>query len=276
MTSRRLLGLFPGLVYTKDMFIDSHCHLFLKPLSQNLNRVIDQAQKAGIKKIIIPATDLADFNWIKSHINRPGLYFCLGIHPSQIKAKLKWPEVAQEIQKIKSAYPNKIVAIGEIGLDSQVNTSLNRQISWLERQVQLAEKLHLPIVIHNRGCQAHFQKLILSHKMDKPGVFHSFIGKPAWLSFILKHGFYIGLSGLATYSSFNPKNWLIIKSNLDRIIFETDAPFLLPSQLKSSQTFNQPANVKIIAEFIASKLNGNIKFINQTSSQNALKLFNLQ
>ncbi len=234
--------------------IDTHCHLQIQPLADNLTSVLSKAKAADVDKIIVPTTRLNDFDWIENHVRLPGVYFGLGIHPSELESNLSWSEVEKRIIHLKKTYPDKIVSIGEIGIDLTTSVDLNLQIDWFVKQVNLSLKLNLPILIHNQKAKHVFKDLITKINSWPKAVFHAFIGKPSWLEFIFDHGFYIGLGGISTYPSFNRKNWLIIKGRLNQVVLETDSPYLLPTQLKGKQSYNQPANVKIIQRCITNQL----------------------
>ncbi len=262
------------MVWQKLELIDSHCHLSYSPLREHLKEVLAASRVAGVRRIVVPMTSPREFGWFRTHLKLENLFFALGVHPSAIE-KVDWPKVKDQILTLINQQPTKIIAIGEVGLDSTYPFSLDNQLTLFLKQVKLAKKLQLPLIIHNRGCRHLFHQLILEGTLQPPAVFHSFIGRPSWLEFLFKKGFHIGLGGLALGSSFNSQNWQLIKKWQERLLLETDAPFLLPPPLKGKEKYNQSANVKIIAEVIALKLGISLKELAKITTQNAVNFFQL-
>ncbi|NOY14962.1 MAG: TatD family hydrolase [bacterium] len=254
--------------------IDTHCHLQIPPLADKLSQTIDQAKKQGVKKIIVPAVNSNDFGWFEDNINLDGLYFSLGIHPDSLMGH-DWRTVKTKIIQLSQKFPQKIVAIGEIGLDTKINIPMDTQIKWFKQQINLAKQLNLPVIIHNRAASDVFKGLFNDIKTWPKAVFHAFIGKPDWLELILTKGFYVGLGGMITWANFNQQNWPVLQSFQDKIVLETDAPFLLPTILKGKERYNKPVNVKIIANFAAYKLGRSESDLETLTDQNSAYLFNL-
>ncbi len=254
--------------------VDSHCHLSSSPLKEHLTKVLTASQVVGVGKIVVPMTNSKELNWFRAHLREKCLFFALGIHPSAVE-ETNWSRTRDEFITMISQKPTKIVALGEVGLDKTYPVSLNEQLKLFLNQLKLAEEVHLPLIIHNRGCRHLFYQLIQEGTLRPPAVFHSFIGRPSWLQFLLEKGFYIGLGGLALGLSFNPQNWQLIKKWKSRLLLETDAPFLLPPSLKGREKYNQPANVRIIAEVIAPKLGVSLKELAKITTQNAVNFFQL-
>ncbi len=253
--------------------IDTHCHLQIKPLRDKIKEVIGQAKKEGVTKIICPMVKKSDLEWIKNQIDLEGVYFGLGIHPGGVDEVDDWEKLQNQIIDLCKKYPQKIVAIGEIGLDVKYPNKA-KQIEMFKKQIELAGELDLPIIIHNRGARNEFKE-IFQNQVKVKGVFHAFVGKPDWLYWIVNKGFYVGLGGMVTWESFNQSNWEVLKSWQDKIVLETDAPFLLPTILKGKKSYNQPVNVKIIANFIAYKLGLGVKDIDRITTENSNYLFKL-
>lgn len=252
--------------------LDSHCHLhdhefFSEGQAENC---LENAQKNGVLQIICIGTNhddsLAAKNFAKNHQN---VFWTYGVHP----------EFASKNSKNSPKYPNnipndgladikdqKLVAIGEIGLDYHYE-GFDRlsQIKLFESELQLARDYHLPVSFHIREAFDDFFAVI-SNFPEIQGVVHSFTDNKKNLKKVLNCGFYVGVNGLATYST-------LPLPPLERIILETDAPFLTP--VPNRGKINEPAYIKDIAEWLSTKLGISSSEIAEKTTENGQKLFNL-
>jgi TatD DNase family protein len=266
------------------MLIDTHCHLNFKAFKKILDQVLWQSSEAGVKKIIVPGSDLeSSQKAVNLACHFIHLYAAVGIHPHHIdKLKIKKGKLINQLKKL--AKNNKVVAIGECGLDYYhypktkyknyiVNNKFkNKQIELFKIHLKLAKEMKLPVIIHNRLASLDIQSVINNHQSAISGVFHCFDGDEIFLKWVIKKGFYVGFDGNITYKK-SLQN-LVKMAPMDRILLETDSPFLTPEPLKSKKNFpNKPENIKIIAREIA-KIKG-ISFITvvKKTTANAQKLF---
>jgi TatD DNase family protein len=257
------------------MLVDTHCHLNLKPFEKDWRKVAERAKKAGVEKMIVVGIDLTTSQKAIAMARKTkGVYATVGLHPfhppklsllNNLKARLK------ELAKAK-----EVVAIGECGLDySRGTKNQNQQKRVLGMQIQLAKELNLPLIINNRGADEALLD-VLDHfcKNDNyypKAVLHCISGSRDYLSKGLELGFYVGVDGNVTYSK--PVRDLVKLTPLERLVLETDSPFLTPEPQRRLR--NQPINVKIVAEFVA-KLNSiSLEKIKAVTTKNAKALFGI-
>ena len=242
------------------MLIDTHCHLHDRQFfsEAQAEEMIKRAHKNGVKKIVCIGTDPEDSvaarDFADSH---DGIYWTYGIHP-------------EEYDKYKEGFvrDNKLVAIGEVGLDYH-NDGYNReaQIKLFEKMLQLAVDHDLPVSFHVRNAFDDFLPIVANFPTVR-GVVHSFTDSKKTLRKILENtGFYVGVNGLATYST-------LPLPPLERIILETDAPFLTPEPFRG--IINEPGYVLNIAQWLSNKLGVEFEVIERETTENAKRLYNFQ
>ena len=173
----------------------------------------------------------------------------------------------------------RVLAVGEIGLDYYRDyTPHDAQVDILQQQLSLAAQENKPVIIHCRQAMndlwpilKSWQESITSSLKNRPGVFHSFDSDLIIAGEIINHSFFIGVSGPVTYKNAGDHQKTIGSLHLEKLVLETDAPFLSPHPLRGK--INEPANIPIIAEKVAQLLNCSVEQVAQTTSANAEKLF---
>lgn len=252
------------------MLVDSHAHLNFADYADKIDEIISDAKAAGVEKIINIGTSLSDSqDAIKLATKHEGLFATVGIHPNDnLNAtvdNIDW-EIFENLAK-----SSKVVAIGETGLDFSKSTDRDRQIKLFQKQISIAEKHNLPLSIHIREAQDDLIKIPLSGR----GVFHCFSGNEQYLEFILTKlpKFYISFAGNVTFRNAKPLQELAKLVPPERLLVETDCPFLSPEPLRGSQ--NVPANVKITAQRLAELKGVDFQKLAEITTQNAEKLFNI-
>ncbi|MBI2028085.1 MAG: TatD family hydrolase [Candidatus Levybacteria bacterium] len=263
--------------------IDVHCHLNFHAFEKDYDEVIKSAFKAGVTKIINVGTKIdSSFRAVEMAQKYPQLYAIVGVHPHHAdKLEAGW-----ELELEKLAKNPKVVAIGEIGIDyfryksnSIVDPKLQKET--FIKQIILANKLKLPLQIHNRLAGKDILDILENHKpylLNPPGMFHCMSGDLDSLKKVLDLGFYIGFDGNITYSGLAPGETVELKelvsyAPLDRIVTETDSPFLTPEPMRGVK--NRPEYVIIIGEFI-SKLRGiNFDKLRNQTTKNVKKIFSI-
>lgn len=268
------------------MFIDTHAHLNLmteKPENQPINpenltliqKIVDQASTASVKLIINISTEPIDsIDSVKIARSCPHVFATVGLHPCNSLSN--WKEQIKEIEKlIKDKEQNKIVGIGEIGLDFYHEPfDSNAQNAAFRTQIEMALANNLPIVVHVRKAADEVLRVLEEYKNNGlRGVIHCFSQNQQFADQVLEWGFYIGIDGHITYPKNNELRQTIKKTPLDRLLLETDAPFLPPQQFRGKQ--NHPAYIPLIAEFIASLKETSLENIENQTTENAKKLFGL-
>lgn len=264
--------------------IDVHCHLNFHAFEKDVDEVIKQAFEAGVTKIVNVGTKIdSSQKAIELAEKYDNLYAIIGVHPHHAdKLEDNW------IQELQSLAKNpKVVGIGEIGMDyfryksnDIVDPKLQKEV--FIKQIELAYKLKLPLQIHNRHAGNEIIDILLNHKsylLNPPGMFHCVSGNLDFLKKVLDLGFYVGFDGNITYSGLAPgedtdlKN-LIKYTPLDRIVAETDSPFLTPLPHRGSR--NVPSYVIITAKFIAQIKGVTFEEFEVKTIENANTIFNLK
>lgn len=243
------------------MLVDSHAHLNFPELLADIDSVLARAKAAGVEKIINIGTSLADSKTaIELAQKYDNLYATVGIHPEGTETD--WDRFEQ------LAKSPKVVAIGECGLDNKVGLPNQREIFL--KQIEIAKKLDLPLSIHIRDAQDDLMTLPLG---GVRGVFHCFSGDEKYLKWTQELGFYISFAGNITFKNAEGLRDLARLVPLDRLLVETDCPFLAPDPVRGSR--NEPANVKIIALRLAEVKNVSFEELAARTTENAEKLFGI-
>jgi len=247
--------------------IDTHCHLYDKKLYNDLDSIILNAKKMNISKMICIGDNLTTSEQsIQLSEKYPNIYATIGIHPHEAKNA---PENYLDIIKQKNKH-NKVVAIGEIGLDYHYNFSApNIQKKIFLEQLELAKTLNLPAVIHCRDSYEDLYEIILKSK-NTAGVIHCFSGNLEFAHKIIELGYYISFTGMITFVE--ELEHIIKNVELKHILVETDSPYLAPVPYRGK--VNQPAYVNKVAEKIADIKNVSIQEVDTVTSNNASLLFN--
>lgn len=266
------------------MLTDTHCHLDLDKFDNDRDAVVQRANDAGLTRILIPSLTLDSSRAaVKLAESNPMLFIAIGVHPNDA---LTWNDETLESLKKIAAISKKIVAIGEIGLDYYWNDAPHDiQQKILKEQLVLAEELNLPVVIHLREkndaehgeCSSDLIKILedwaISSKSEKEakGVLHSFSGSLETAQRAVDLGFYIGVTGPVTYKNADKKRQVIASLPLDRLLIETDAPFLAPIPYRGKR--NEPAFVSHIADKIAEVHSRTPQEVAMITTSNATRLF---
>lgn len=242
------------------MLIDSHCHLTKRFLDDS-TETIKRARENGVEKMICVGTSLEDCKQAVEIAQKfEGVFASVGIHPEETCNN--WGEFEKLISE------PKVVAIGECGLDYKIGLPGQKEI--FEKQISLAEKYDKPLIIHIRDAQEDLMKINLKKCR---GVFHCFSGNPNYLKYVLNLGFYVSFAGNVTFKKAEELQDLAKLVPLDRLLVETDSPFLSPDPLRGKQ--NTPANVKIVAQYLANLKGVPFEELEKVTSNNAATLFNL-
>lgn len=254
------------------MLIDTHAHLFYPNFEDDLEEVIQRAEEAGIDFILVPATDLQSAEKvIKLTEQYDMIYGAVGIHPHETKG---WnSSLVEEIESL--AGHNKIVAVGEIGLDYYYDYSpKEKQIEAFKSQIDLALKLDLPIIVHNRDSDEDMMEIIGSYcSSGLKAQFHCFNGSQKDAYELMHMGYMISFTGNITFKKADELREILKNIRIDQILLETDSPFLTPVPYRGKR--NEPANVKFIAEQVAEAHNLSVADVGRITSFNAFRIFGI-
>ncbi|MBZ0283542.1 MAG: TatD family hydrolase [Anaerolineae bacterium] len=258
--------------------IDTHCHINFDSYDEDRAAVLQRAVDAGVTRIIIPAVDIETSREIvKMVTTHGGLYGAVGIHPNSTADFTE--TMLAEIETL-AAQP-KIISIGEIGLDYYWDKSpKEKQFQAFEAQLALASQLELPVIIHNRQANEDtisiletWAKGLTGSLKDRPGVMHSFSGTAAIAERALACGFYLGFTGPITYKNADETRRIAAAVPLDRLLVETDGPFLTPVPHRGKR--NEPAHIPLIVERLAGVTQSTPEEMARIATENAVRLFQL-
>jgi TatD DNase family protein len=249
---------------------DTHTHLHFDQFRSDIDKVIQRAQKEGVKKILTLGTDLkSSQRALEISKKYHDVYSAVGIHPTDIfRARENDSNFIKELATINS----EVVAIGEIGLDLYwKEVPLKNQIPVFKKMLEIAEDLNLPVVIHNRNAQIEMQKIFREFESTNlRGVMHSFSGSINDAKFYLDIGLYISFTGVVTFKNF--KELDVVKSiPLNKLLLETDSPFLAPVPKRGQR--NEPSYIKYTAKKLSEILDIPIEEIIRVTAENAHQLF---
>lgn len=249
------------------MFTDTHCHLY-KEYYDSIELILNNAKNAGINRFINNGCDANSNNEVLALAEKyPNVYAAIGIHP-EIADDYKWEDINFLLENINN---NKVVAIGEIGLDYHyTKENKTEQIELFKKQLALAEKYNMPVIIHSREATDDTIRILKEYKVK--GVIHSFSGSLETAKEYIKLGFLLGINGVITFKNCKMKEY-ITDIPLSNIILETDAPYLTPEPLRGHK--NEPTNIKYIAEFIAKAYNVTLEELSIITNNNIKRIFDI-
>lgn len=254
------------------MFIDTHAHLSYS-FGVNPPVFISNANNAGVEKIIVSCCDkesiLEGLELIEKFNN---IYLTVGFHPENAGRQDNAGNVCDEdllwLEDIVSNC-SKVVGIGEIGLDYYwVKDNKDEQKDLFIKQLEIAKKFNLPLVIHSRDSIQDTYDIL--SKYDLKGDIHCFSGSSEMAKKFIELGYVIGIGGVVTFS--NSKLYEVVKEiGLDNIVLETDSPYLSPFRGRN----NESCNIPIIAEKISEVLDVSVEEVRDITTRNANRLFDL-
>lgn len=248
-----------------NFLIDTHCHIF-KDDYLDIKKVLDNAKDNKVKYIINNGsnakTNLEVLDSIKKYQE---VYGAIGIHPEEV---LNYQESDLEMLE-KNLNNPKIVAIGEIGLDYHYTKETKfEQIDLLEKQLKIAEKYDIPVIIHSRDATEDTINIL--KKFNVRGTIHSFSGSLETAKIYIKMGFLLGVNGVITFKNAKIKD-VIKEVGLENIILETDSPYLTPEPFRGKQ--NSPAHILEIGQFVANLYNTSLENVAIKTNENIKKMY---
>lgn len=210
--------------------IDTHSHIYVEEFADDVDEVVSRAQQAGVEKILLPNINRESIEPMLALCHRyPGyLYPMMGLHPEDVKED--WEQLLSEMETMLQQPGNPFVAVGEVGLDFYWDkTFCEEQKKAFDAQIQWAVRYGLPLMIHCRDAHDELLEALAPYKgTGLKGVFHCFGGTPEQAHALLEHeGFVLGIGGVLTFKK-SPLPAVLVETSLDRIVVETDAPYLAP------------------------------------------------
>ena len=253
-----------------NYLIDTHAHIDM--LEEDVNTVIATMSEYGVKKAVIPSVEIATLDKVVEIASENENFFgMVGIFPSE--AKTYTDENEQKMESIASNN-NKIVAVGEIGLDYYWDKSfVELQKEIFIRQIKMANRLDLPIVVHDREAHKDCFDIIKRENNGSKVLFHCFSGSVEFMRECVKEGWYIALGGVVTFKNAVKMKDVAVDVPLERLVLETDSPYLTPVPYRGKP--NKPAYVKYVAEEIAKLREIPVEELIKITTENAERFFGI-
>ena len=248
------------------MFIDTHCHISLDDYD-DIDLLIKNIKNSGVNYIIVNGTSKDSNEFVLELVKKYDIvYGALGFHPTELDLVTEddflWLD--------KHINDEKIVAVGEIGLDYHYdNTDKEKQMWAFEKQLEIASKYSKPVIIHTRDSIGDTYDTVKKYTLT--GSIHCFSGSLEMAMNFIKLGYKIGIGGVVTYK--NAKNIVNVIKNVDLeyILLETDAPYLAPEPKRGEK--NSSCNIPIIAKKIADLKGVSVALVGKVTTENAIGLF---
>jgi TatD DNase family protein len=254
--------------------IDTHAHLDAEQFAADLPAVLERARTAGVAQVVAVATTAPSTAATLAIVSRhPGVFATAGVHPNNILGEkpTAWDEV------VALAEEARVVGIGETGLDRHWDdTPFPVQEEYFARHLELGRRLGKPVVIHCREAEADVLRLLrddFAPHGPVRGVMHSFTGTAATAQECLAMGLYLSFAGMLTYKNAGDLRAVAAKAPPDRVLVETDSPYLAPVPLRGKR--NEPANVVHTAACLAGLLGLTPEALAERTTANAWALFGL-
>ncbi len=269
--------------------IDTHCHLDFEPLSEETAAVINRAHQASVVGMITVGTSLLRSREVVAIAKKyPNVWASVGFHPQDIAEIIDIDQSIAQLEEL--ALEPEVVAIGEIGLDyysagmgvrGSISTlDKKKQQTVLRSQLDLAERFKKPVIFHVRDAWEDFFETLENFRIEvghyPQGVIHCFTGEVAMAKKALKMGLYIGFTGFVTFeqSKFDHIREALVAIPLEKVLVETDAPFLAPEPYRGKP--NEPAYVLEVAKKIATVKGIPVAEVSEQLLRNAVTIFRLQ
>ncbi|MDR0982890.1 MAG: TatD family hydrolase [Culturomica sp.] len=251
-------------------FIDTHSHIYSQEFEEDRDEVIQRSLEAGVDRIIMPDVCSAERHLLSETAQKyPDItYPMIGLHPTEVKDNYK--KELQEIEHLLGV--NKYYGIGECGLDLYWDkTYYKEQFAAFEHQLNLANDTQLPVAIHSREAIKEVLTILRKYPYIK-GIVHCFSGTVEDARMAVELGYYLGIGGVVTFKKSNLPE-IVAAVGISNILLETDAPYLAPVPHRGKR--NESAYIPLIAQKIAEITGEDLQIIKETTTKNAVKLFNL-
>ena len=250
-------------------FVETHTHLDL--IKRNAGEVVEEAGDKGVTKMITIGIDLESSKIALEFASRfEGVYAAIGFHPHE--SKFLDEENLKELERL--AKKDKMVAIGEIGLDYYwKHSNLACQIEAFRKQINLAVKLNLPLIIHDREAHQDTMKILVEEAKGLKIVLHCFSGDLGMAKVCIERGYYLGIGGVVTFNNAQKLRTIVEEVSLENLVLETDSPYLAPHPFRGKP--NEPKYIPLIAERIAELKGVSVKEVAERTSANSKEIFGI-
>ena len=255
------------------MFIDSHCHLTYEPLVSNISKVIKDCEKSFVMKLLTIGTNIeSSIKCIEISNENKIIYSSVGIHPVEAHLEIEKKEQIQNLYRSSK----KNIGYGETGLDFYYSTEEKKsQIDLFETHIKYAIEDNSTVIVHTRDAEDETLNILSEHttNSDLRVLIHCFTGSLQFAKSLLNLGCYISFSGIITFKNTIEIQEVAKYTPLDRVLIETDSPYLSPHPLRGKK--NYPQNVVLVAKKLSELKKIDISKIGKSTSANFLKVFNL-
>lgn len=256
------------------MIFDTHCHLNSDELYENHKEIIKSANEKGVNLILVPGYDDISSMRVFNLVKEKNIYGAIGIQPEEIKHT----NIDKMLELFSLCKDNKkIVAIGEIGLDyywEKDEGTKNKQKEIFIKQIEIANELGLPIIVHSRDALKDTLDILKEHRPLKGGVVHCYSGPKEMIYDFISLGMYISLGGPVTFKNAKTPKEVAKEIDLNYLLVETDSPYLAPHPLRGTQ--NVPGNVPLVVEEIARIKEKDTSEIATATFNNGCRLFGVK
>lgn len=247
------------------MLVDTHCHLNREVEEGDLQNILTRAKEAGVEIIVAASAAENEFDENIMLANTfPFIYTILGVHPED--------SLTDTDRLFKLAHHPKVIGIGEIGLDYHGSeVSREKQIEQFKKQIDIARRLKLPICIHARKADEDMMEILKGEKLEQTGLLHCYSSGEELAKTGLDLGYFFSFSGIITFKNSVNVIDIVKKIPLDRIVIETDAPFLAPTPYRGKK--NEPAYLKLTALALAEIKGVSFQEIEERTTENFYRIF---
>ena len=246
--------------------IDTHCHI-LSEYYDNIDEEIEKIKEAGVKAIIVNGTNMKNCQEVLRLVSKYDIvYGAIGFHPTELEdVNLDCLDFIE-----KNISNDKIVAIGEIGLDYHYdNTDKEKQQLFFRRQLEIASKYHKPVIIHSRDAIGDTYNILKEYSVS--GTLHCYSGSLEMAREFIKLGYKLGIGGIITYKNAKTIKEVVRDIDLSYILLETDSPYLTPEPFRGKP--NMPSYIPLICNEIASLKGLSNEEVARVTMENANRLF---
>ena len=249
------------------MLVDTHCHVFWE-YYEDLEQVITRAKDKGVGALIVNGYDMSSNKEVLELVKKYDIvYGALGIQPENLD------ELSDENISFIEEHINddKIVAVGEIGLDYHYDLDKERQKDLFKRQLDIARKYNKPVIVHSRDCIQETYDILKMYNIK--GIMHCYSGSVEMAKKFVEIGFFLGIGGISTFKNSRKVVEVIKNIPIEYILLETDCPYLTPEPNRGKT--NESSNIFYIAQKIAKIKNISLENVAKITTENAIRTFDL-
>jgi len=258
-----------GVIKVSIFFVETHTHLDL--IKRNTEEVVKEAAEKKITKMVTIGIDLESSKIALEFASRfEGVYAAIGFHPHE--SKFLDEENLKELEKL--AKKDRAVAVGETGLDYYwKHSTLSCQMEAFKKQINLARKLNLPLIIHDREAHQDTLKVLAKEAKGLKILLHCFSGDLDMAKVCIERGYYLGIGGVVTFNNAVKLRAIVKEVSLENLVLETDSPYLAPHPFRGKP--NEPKYIPLIAEKIAEIKGISLEKVAKSTSKTAQEFFGI-